>query len=76
MRRFCWASISATGIFAPRHLPRWCSVSARSSSPAICWPAIISATGCFPMAAPLGGTGMMLGWLVMAVGAFFRVPEA
>lgn len=25
----------------------------------------------FPMAAPLGGTGMMLGWLVVAAGAFF-----
>ena len=29
----------------------------------------------FPMAAPVGGTGMMLGWLVVAAGAFFRVRE-
>jgi uncharacterized membrane protein YgdD (TMEM256/DUF423 family) len=28
----------------------------------------------FPMAAPTGGTGMMLGWLIVAAGAFFRKP--
>lgn len=26
----------------------------------------------FPFAAPFGGTMMMLGWLIMAAGAFFR----
>ncbi|CDZ50844.1 Putative small membrane protein [Neorhizobium galegae bv. orientalis] len=29
----------------------------------------------FPLAAPVGGTGMMLGWLIVAAGAFFRVRE-
>ncbi|EUB96746.1 protein of unknown function DUF423 [Rhizobium sp. CF080] len=29
----------------------------------------------FPMAAPVGGTGMMLGWLIVAAGAFLRVRE-
>ena len=29
-------------------------------------------SGLFPMAAPTGGTTMILGWLVVAVGAFFR----
>ena len=28
-------------------------------------------TGLFPMAAPTGGTTMMLGWLIVAAGAFF-----
>jgi uncharacterized membrane protein YgdD (TMEM256/DUF423 family) len=28
--------------------------------------------GMFPMAAPTGGTMMILGWLAVAVGAFFR----
>ncbi|TDK39775.1 DUF423 domain-containing protein [Rhizobium deserti] len=28
----------------------------------------------FPMAAPLGGSLMMLGWLVLAAGAFFQTP--
>ena len=26
----------------------------------------------FPMAAPIGGMGMILGWLVLTAGAFFR----
>jgi uncharacterized membrane protein YgdD (TMEM256/DUF423 family) len=29
----------------------------------------------FPMAAPLGGSLMMLGWLLVAAGAFLRVRE-
>jgi uncharacterized membrane protein YgdD (TMEM256/DUF423 family) len=29
----------------------------------------------FPMAAPLGGTMMMLGWLVVAAGAFLRTSD-
>ncbi len=29
----------------------------------------------FPMAAPVGGTGMMLGWLIVAAGAFLKVRE-
>ncbi|WP_051900141.1 DUF423 domain-containing protein [Neorhizobium galegae] len=29
----------------------------------------------FPIAAPVGGSGMMLGWLIVASGAFFRVRE-
>ncbi|CAD7050747.1 hypothetical protein REJC140_01679 [Pseudorhizobium endolithicum] len=29
--------------------------------------------GLFPMAAPTGGTTMILGWLVVAAGAFIRV---
>jgi uncharacterized membrane protein YgdD (TMEM256/DUF423 family) len=28
--------------------------------------------GLFPMAAPIGGTVMILGWLAVAAGAFFR----
>ena len=34
------------------------------------------ATGLFPMAAPIGGTTMILGWLVVAAGAFFRSRHA
>jgi len=30
----------------------------------------------FPMAAPTGGTLMMLGWLIVAIGAFFRVQKS
>ena len=30
----------------------------------------------FPFAAPLGGTLMLLGWLVVAAGAFFRKHQA
>jgi uncharacterized membrane protein YgdD (TMEM256/DUF423 family) len=29
-------------------------------------------SGLFPMAAPIGGFAMMAGWLVVALGAFFR----
>lgn len=28
----------------------------------------------FPFAAPFGGTMMMLGWLIIALGAFFKAP--
>lgn len=28
----------------------------------------------FPMAAPIGGVGMLLGWVLVAVGAFFGRP--
>jgi uncharacterized membrane protein YgdD (TMEM256/DUF423 family) len=31
--------------------------------------------GLFPMAAPTGGTMMILGWLAVAAGAFFRQKE-
>jgi uncharacterized membrane protein YgdD (TMEM256/DUF423 family) len=31
--------------------------------------------GLFPMAAPIGGTMMILGWLAVAAGAFFRPAE-
>jgi uncharacterized membrane protein YgdD (TMEM256/DUF423 family) len=31
--------------------------------------------GLFPMAAPTGGTMMILGWLAVAAGAFFRLGE-
>jgi uncharacterized membrane protein YgdD (TMEM256/DUF423 family) len=30
--------------------------------------------GLFPLAAPTGGTMMILGWLALAAGAFFRRP--
>jgi uncharacterized membrane protein YgdD (TMEM256/DUF423 family) len=30
--------------------------------------------GLFPMAAPTGGTMMIMGWLAVAAGAFFRKP--
>lgn len=30
--------------------------------------------GLFPMAAPTGGTMMIIGWLAVAAGAFFRRP--
>jgi uncharacterized membrane protein YgdD (TMEM256/DUF423 family) len=34
-------------------------------------------SGLFPMAAPIGGFAMMAGWLVVALGAFFRSnPES
>lgn len=32
----------------------------------------LGATGLFPMAAPGGGTLMILGWLIIAAGAFLR----
>ena len=32
-------------------------------------------TRLFPFAAPLGGVGMMLGWLLVAAGAFMRARE-
>lgn len=31
--------------------------------------------GLFPMAAPIGGTMMILGWIAVAAGAFFRRVE-
>lgn len=31
--------------------------------------------GLFPMSAPLGGVLMMLGWLAVALGVFFKRPE-
>lgn len=30
----------------------------------------------FPMAAPIGGSGMMIGWLIVAAGAFLRVRHS
>ncbi|TIX91163.1 DUF423 domain-containing protein [Rhizobium sp. P44RR-XXIV] len=30
----------------------------------------------FPMAAPIGGLGMIAGWAVIAIGAFFRTSAA
>ncbi|WP_244598660.1 DUF423 domain-containing protein [Rhizobium tubonense] len=33
-------------------------------------------SGLFPMAAPIGGFAMMAGWLVLALGAFFREKVA
>lgn len=32
-------------------------------------------SGIFPMAAPTGGTVMIIGWLIVAAGAFFRSPR-
>ncbi len=32
-------------------------------------------SGAFPMAAPIGGMGMILGWIAMAAAAFFRTAR-
>ncbi len=32
-------------------------------------------SGAFPMAAPIGGMGMILGWIAVAVAAFFRTAR-